>query len=121
MVAVLQNPVIKRVVNRSRSRDTLTQLMGKHLILNMRKTYETMTQTERQICVRAIVTQVESEKELAHYLALVLGVNDFHIRWHLAEPDDVPGQEARMLVEALGGLVSKNGALVMIYIHDEEY
>ena len=85
------------------------------------KTYAAMTTIERKTCVRHIVSQVESKQELQERLQRDLGVGYCCISWHLSEPGDKTGDEARMLVKALGGLVAKNGALVMIMTPDDDF
>ena len=67
---------------------------------------------EIKVHVRRIVADSSSELELRHRLENELDISDALIVWHM--PSDQTGIEARDIGIALGGLVSKSGAMVMI-------
>lgn len=118
MIDILGGEAIRSAIERAEENDRLIVEVIEPLLRN--KSWEDMNGIERRACVRALVVQAESEGELLGGLAL-LGIEDFSVAWHLSDPDDQTGQEARMLVKALGGLVSKNGALVMIMTPEEQF
>ena len=118
MVEILDNPHIRMAVALETRKDALVADLADRLLTT--KAWADMTDNEWKICIRNIVTSVESEEELRERLG-TLGVGSCAIDWHLAEHGDKTGDEARMLVKALGGLVAKNGALVMIMTADEQF
>lgn len=89
------------------------QLMGT-------KSYEDMSPEERKVCVRALTAQSDTEVELRASLC-ELGMEYFDVNWSETNPEDKTSMEAQMLVRALGGLVSKNGSLVMIMTAGEHF
>lgn len=119
MVDVLNNPHVVAAAKLEGHKDKMVADLADQLMST--KTYSAMTANERKICVRHIVSQVESEQELQERLQRDLGAGYCCINWHLSEPGDKTGDEARMLVKALGGLVAKNGALVMIMTPDDNF
>lgn len=87
------------------------------------KRWVKMNEAERKMTIIGIVADVGTEAELRERLAVV-GVDvtdDLYISWHVSEPGNVVGHEARLLTQALGGLVSKSGALVSIMIDGEDF
>jgi len=118
MSDVLSSKAVQGAVANEQWKDEMVAGVAEWLMTN--KSWVEMTKDERKACIRTSVSQVESEDELRERLA-ELGVEGFIINWHLSEPGDETGQEARMLVKALGGLVAKNGALVMIMTPDEQF
>lgn len=121
MVNVLGNEMIQEAVESERIRNAFVVEVLEPLIMCL-KSWEDMDSGERQACVRAAVLASESEGELLENLDILgMGKEDFSVSWHLSDPGDQTGDEARMLVRALGGLVSKNGALVMIRTAEEEF
>lgn len=117
MVEILNDPHIKAAVKLEGYKDKMVADLADRLMST--KTYADMSANERKTCVRHVVSQVESEQELGDRLRRDLGLDYFCINWHLSEPGDKTGEEARMLVKALGGLIAKNGALVMIMTADD--
>ena len=119
MVEILNNPHIRAAVAHETAKDKLVGDMAEQIL--SAKTWRDMTKNERKICVRYIVSQVESEAELRERLTKELNFGYCAINWHLSDAGDKTGDEARALVKALGGLVSKNGALVQIMTADEMF
>lgn len=118
MVDVLNSRAVQEAIAHEQWKDGLLSEVVESLMRN--KTWAEMDAVERRACVRIIVLRAESEDDLREHLT-ELGVEDFAINWHLSEPGYQIGQEAQMLVKALGGLVAKNGALVMIMTPDEKF
>jgi hypothetical protein len=116
MVEILNNPTIKAAVMGQQTKIQLDSALADQLMST--KTWNDMSKNERKICIRHIVSQVESEDELRNRLQSDFDLDDVAIDWHLSKPGDKKGEEARMLVTALGGLVAKNGALVRIMTAD---
>jgi len=118
MSEIIGNPVIENAVARQATRTTIASMLAERLLAT--KTWEDMGEIEREACVRHVVSQVESSAALADRLCddLSFEPDDFSIDWRLSEEGDVVGAEGRLLVQALGGLVSKNGALVSIVFWD---
>lgn len=119
MVDVLNNPHVRAAVAHETAKDKLIADMAEQLLST--KTWGDMSKNELKICVRNIVSQVESEDELRERLTKELGFGYCAINWHLSDAGDKTGDEARALVKALGGLVSKNGALVKIMTADDMF
>ena len=118
MVDILGSEAVHAAIEHERLKDEFSAEIAEQLMTD--KTWVDMSTNERGVCVRFIVSQVESEEKLRERLT-ELGAKYFSIQWSLSEPGDQTGQEARMLVKALGGLVAKNGALVMIMTPDEQF
>jgi len=78
------------------------------------KTWDDMNDKERKLCVGHLVTQASSEEELRKLLSEELGLDFFEIEWHESAEGDKTGEEAKLLIQALGGDLSKNGAMVNI-------
>ena len=119
MIEILNNPMIQAAVMSEQIKGKLDSGLADQLIST--KTWDEMSKNERKICVKHVVSQVESEQELRDRLRSDFGLGYVAINWHLSEPGDKTGDEARMLVAALGGLVAKNGALVMIRTADDSF
>jgi hypothetical protein len=119
MVEILNNPTIKAAVMSQQIKGQLGSALADQLMST--KTWNDMTKNERKICIQHVVSQVESEEELRNRLQSDFALGYVAISWHLSEPGDKTGDEARMLVTALGGLVAKNGALVMIMTADDQF
>ena len=113
---ILNNPTIQMAVAAEQHKDKMVTDLAEQLIST--KTWSNMNDKEHQICVRHIVLQASSEEELRKLLTEELGTGYCSINWHLPPDGDKTGQEAQMLVKALGGLISKNGAMVMIMTMD---
>ena len=116
MVDILNNPAIRAAVQFETQKDRLIADLAEQLIST--KTWGTMNTDERWTCLRYIVSQVSTEEELRDRLRSELSLGYVAFEWHLSSPDDETGNEARMLVKSLGGLVTKSGALVMIMTSD---
>ncbi len=109
---ILNNPLIKAV---GRLQETRLAAFGNVVeVLMASKTWSEMTSRERQLCIRHIVAQVESKDELISQLRAQLGIKEAHVSWSMPNPNDQASLEARALVKAMGGPISKNGALVMV-------
>ena len=119
MTEILNDPHVKRAVANELVRDEVAGVIADQLMST--KTWWDMTADEHKICPRAIVSPVESEEELEGRLRADLGLKLFATHWYLPEPGDKKGDEARILVKAMGGLVSKNGALVMIRTSEDTF
>lgn len=65
-----------------------------------------------ELLIRNIVANATSVDEVHRRLRMELGITGASIYWSM--PTDVTGVQARDLGRALGGLVSKSGAMVMI-------
>lgn len=116
---VLTNPDIQNAVRFQGFKNQLGSQLA--VALMDTKPWADMDKTERKLCVKYVVSQVESEEELHERLRTDFGLSYVAISWHLPDPDDKTGQEALMFVRALGGLVSKNGAMVMIMTMDDSF
>lgn len=112
MQDVLTNPTVQGAVAYQTSLDPLVRATADSLMSHT--TWGDMNPEQRKLCLRAIVLECSTENELRRRLHTDLGLDHPHIAWEDISPDDVTGQEARAFVKALGGLVSKSGALVMI-------
>lgn len=119
MVEILNNPTIKNAVKFEQYKDEMIGTLTE--VLMSTKTWHNMNADERRMCIRHIVNQVESKDDLQQRLRNELGLGCCAINWHLPVPGDKTDEEARMLVKALGGLVAKNGALVMIMTFDGSF
>ncbi len=109
---ILNNPLIKAV---GRLQETRLAAFGSVVeVLMASKTWSEMTHQERRLCIRHIVAQVESKDELISQLRAQLGIKEAHVSWSMPNPNDQASLEARALVKAMGGPISKNGALVMV-------
>ncbi len=113
---VLNNPDIKAAVRFEEVKSQLGSKLAEQLMGT--KTWATMNKNERDICMKHVVSQVESEQELTDRLRADFGITYAAISWHRPDDDDKVGQEGLMFVRALGGLVSKNGAMVMVMTDD---
>lgn len=118
MVDVLNDPHIKGAIRLEQMKDGMCAQLGQLLIST--KTWETMTGNERKVCVRYIASDSSSEIELSRRLNDI-GCTDCAICWKDTDPNDKTSLEARALIKALGGLVSKNGALVMMMTADDQF
>ena len=112
MVEILNNPTIKNAVKLEQHKDGMIGTLAE--VLMSTKTWPYMNTSERRVCIRHIVNQVESEDDLRQRLRNELGLSCCAINWSSPVHGDKTDEEARMLVKALGGLVAKNDALVMI-------
>jgi hypothetical protein len=113
---VLNNPDIKAAVLFEEVKNQLCSNLAEQLMGT--KTWSNMNKKERDICLKHVVSQVESEQELTDRLRADFGITYAAINWYKPDDGDQTGQEALMFVQALGGLVSKNGAMVMIMTRD---
>ncbi len=113
---VLNNPDLKLAVLFEETRSRLESNLAEQLMGT--KTWATMNKNERDKCLKHVVSQVESEQELTDRLRTDFGITYAAIAWEQPAPDDKTGQEALMFVRALGGLVSRSGAMVMIMTDD---
>lgn len=118
MVEVLNNPDIQRAVKAQESKDGLRAALAESLMST--KTWADMDERERKVCKFALVSDSETEDELRAKLTSI-GIDYFEISWHQVDENDKTDLEARMFVKALGGLVSKSGALVMIMTMDDAF
>lgn len=83
---------------------------------HIKKPFNEMGTQEIEIALRHIVTTSSSEEEIRRRIKDELKCPG-HPTLHIDQPKDQVGEEARELVKALGGLVTKTGAMVMIMIH----
>ncbi len=84
------------------------------------KSYDDMTDAEIEVAARHIISSSSSEAEVQQRLRDELGYPYGDIALHTSIPDDAIGREARELVRGLGGLVMKNGAMVMAMMHGHD-
>jgi hypothetical protein len=110
-VEILNNPTFQMAVRHEESKAGLRDQLANLLMTT--KTWETMNEKERKLCVQSVVSQVSSELELSRRLNDI-GLTDCAINWSDVDPNEKTALEAQMIVKALGGLVAKNGALVSI-------
>src|SRR3569833_1408791 len=111
MVGILDNPVITDAIER---RQELLRLAARHVEHLIDTTpWRDKSASQRKLCIAHTVSQVETKEELERRLQEDFGVYAC-IDWYLPEPSDQAGAEARAFGQAIGGLVSKNGAMVMI-------
>jgi hypothetical protein len=113
---ILNDPTIQMVVALEQHKDKMVAGIAEQLMSV--KTWGNMNEKERKICVRHIVLQASSEEVLRKLLTEELGMGCCSINWYLPPDGDKTGLEAQMLVKALGGLISKNGAMVQIMTMD---
>jgi len=85
----------------------------------MSKTFRTMSDTELKSEARRIVSTSSSEDEVRQRLATELAY-PYGIAITSQVPTDEAGFGARGLVCALGGLVLRNGAMVMVMMHGHD-
>ena len=118
MSEVLNSPAIKAAIKFEQSKNGMRAQLAS-LFLST-KTWDTMSEAERKVCVHHIVSQSESELELSRRLNEI-GCIDCAIRWSEIDLNDETSLEAQALVKALGGLVAKNGSLVMVMTAEDLY
>ena len=118
MVEILNDPNIRALGRSQRVKNVLRADIVDQLMSI--KTWPHMDADERKICIHGIVSQVESEDELRRRLTEELGVGCCAINWSDVDENDKTSMEAQALLLALGGLVAKNGALVMVMTADGE-
>lgn len=80
------------------------------------RSYSQMTDLEFKAAVRNIITSSSSEEEVQRRVREELNY-PYTIALHTSVPNDATGREARELVRGLGGMVMKNGAMVMAMAH----
>jgi len=97
------------VIDRANHTDTLNRLGAR---IAQSKDFDSMTDVEIKIAVRSIVASSSSEEEIERRLIDELNYHDV-IDLCIDIPTDEVGKQARELVRGLGGLVMKNGAMVM--------
>ena len=119
MVEILNDPTIQAAVMSQKIKGELGSTLTDQIMST--KIWRDMNKNERKICIKHVVSQVESKEELHKRLQSDFALGYVAINWSLSEPGDKVGEEARMLVTALGGLVAKNGALVMIMTTDDSF
>jgi hypothetical protein len=83
------------------------------------KSYSDMTDEEIKAAARNIVRTSSSEAEIQQRIRDEIGY-PYGVSLCIHMPDDSTGREARELVRSLGGLVTKNGAMVMGMMHGHE-
>ncbi len=119
MVEILENPTIQAAVRAEQFKDGLRAILANSLMST--KTWSDMNKDERMCCVQHVVGQSETEAELQQKLSEELGAGYCAIDWNDVDPSDKTALEAQALVKALGGLISKSGALVMIMTPDDMF
>lgn len=80
------------------------------------KNYRKMTDSAIKIAVRAIVRDSSSDEEIERRIASELDY-PYRVGIDSLTPTDEIGRQAQVIVEALGGLTRKDGAMVMLMIH----
>ncbi len=83
------------------------------------KRYDDMTDAEIKAAARNIVRSSSSKDEIQRRIRDELGY-PYSVSLCIEEPKDATGREARELVRGLGGLVTKNGAMVMGMMHGHD-
>ncbi len=83
------------------------------------KTFRDMTDAEIKAAAQTIVRSSETEDEVKRRIAAELDY-PYSITITSHNPTDDVGRQARTIVRALGGLVLKNGAMVMVMIHGHD-
>lgn len=114
MVEILGNPAIESAVAHQQTLIALAARPVEYLIDTV--PWKDMTPDQRKMCIVYSVSQVESQEELERRLERDFGISAC-VSWHQPDPNDRSDMEAKMLVQALGGLISKSGAMVMIMTH----
>lgn len=117
MVEILNNPTVQRAIRAEQSKDGLRKVLAEALMST--KTWPNMISDERRVCVHHIVSQSETEEELHSRLTNELGLGHRSVSWMDVDQNNKVELEAQALLKALGGLLSKNGALVNIMTPDE--
>jgi hypothetical protein len=86
-------------------------------VISRRKSYREMDKQELKIAIRGIVASSSSREEILRRLQDEIGCPEENVMLDVSDvPTDRTGIEARELVRALSGLVTKHGAMVMIEI-----
>lgn len=88
-------------------------------IITRKKSYYEMDDVEIKAAVRHIISSSSSEAEVEKRLRDEIDY-PYDIAMYTTIPDDATGREARELVRGLGGLVMKNGAMVMAMMHGHD-
>jgi hypothetical protein len=83
------------------------------------KRYDDMTDAEIKSAARTIVATSSSEDEVRRRLLDEIGY-PYTVALHTCVPSDEAGREARVLVQGLGGLVMRNGAMAMAMMHGHD-
>lgn len=80
------------------------------------KAYRDMTDDEIKQATRQIVSNASTDDEIRQRLRDEL-VYPYSVAITSHNPTDQAGREARVIVQGLGGLVRKDGAMVMVMMH----
>ena len=116
---ILNNPNVQKAIDHNNMVNTVSHTLAQNL-LDKETAWSKMCGIQRKSCIKYLVSISDSEEDLFQSL-IDLNSGDFDINWELFEPGDKVGEETKALVKALGGLVAKNGALVMIMTNDKMY
>lgn len=82
----------------------------------MSKTYHDLSDDEIRRAARQIVSDSSSDDEIRAGLRDKLGY-PYSAAITSCQPADQVGREARAIAQGLGGLVRKDGAMVMVMMH----
>jgi hypothetical protein len=119
MVNVLNNPDVQAAVRFEEGRTKLVSMLANRIMDIV--PWDSMNANQRKVCVRHIVSEVETKEELEKRLLDDFGIDCAAIDWCQPDSADQTSMEAQMLVKALGGLVSKSGAMVSIMTFDDMF
>jgi hypothetical protein len=115
---ILGNADIRALGQRAQLENKLRAGVARQLIAS--KKFSDMTAAERKVCVQFLVGETSSEAELCLRFGEV-GLDFFQIDWQDTDPNDRTSMEALALVRALGGMISKTNALVMVMTVEDTF
>ena len=113
---ILGNPAIQMAARANDSKARMRAQIADTIIST--KTWGDMNKKERKLCIDYAVSQSVNETELRVRLT-EMDVGYVAIDWHDTDPNDKVALEAQMLIQALGGTIAKNGALVSVSTMDD--
>ncbi|GEM_PF-1748612 len=116
--AIMNAHDILRSLRAERARCLVIELLGP-MIAKAKPWYE-MKPEELEVAVRSIIQSSSSEEEVRERMRSELGYDTEDMEFSSTLPTDTLGIEARELVQALGGCVMRNGAMVMACVWDGE-
>jgi hypothetical protein len=108
---IINNPSIRRLGQFEDQKRKMLSVIAEQLIMS--KGWSQMSDKEQEVCMGHVVGLAENEADLRNRLC-ELGLEYFEVSWTDVDSGDKSSLEAQMLVKALGGLSSKNGAFVIV-------
>jgi hypothetical protein len=115
MKNLLADPVIRNAVAQNHLVDNMCAMHAERIL--PRKKWVEMSSNDRKACIRYLVNQAVSEKDLEAEFAK-MGCTNLMIRWTELHPNGEVKTMMQTIARASGGMVSKSGAIVLIATED---